>query len=260
MGPLIVAAVDHTAPPRAVLITGASGHVGRILTAAWERRYALSLIDRHPPVRRPSVPFVLGDTTSPRVLRPLCDGIDTVVHLAGMPSSQEDRPELWLHNVRSMWAALHAARAAGCRRLVFASSILVQGDPARRYSQSKIAGERLGERDARGGALSVLCLRLGRVVAKGDRQLWPGAWYLGRVLIEEDAVAAFTLAVEAPLSLRFMAAAILSANRVLEFDLAEARSRLGYAPRMDAFELADRQYHTPFGLLKRAKIWATRRR
>jgi nucleoside-diphosphate-sugar epimerase len=260
MGPLLVAAVDRAAPPRAVLITGASGHVGRILTAAWERRYALSLIDRHPPARRPGVPFVLGDTTSLNVLRPLCDGVDTVVHLAGMPSSQEGRPELWRHNVRSMWAALRAARDAGCRRLVFASSILVQGDPARPYSQSKIVSERLGERHTRTGSLSVVCLRLGRVVAKGDRQLWPGAWYLGRVLIEEDAVAAFTLAVEAPPSVRFMAAAVLSANRVLEFDLAEARTRLGYAPRMDAFDLADRKYRSLFGLLKRARMRATGRR
>lgn len=253
-----MASLDR-ASRRPVLVTGASGRIGRMLTSAWQHRYALSLVDAQAPCRQSGASCSVGDVSSLAFVRPLCAGIDTVVHLAGLPSPRTEWPALRRHNIRTLWAMLRAAREAGCRRLVFASSVLIDADPDRPYSKAKRLGEKLGQRYADRTDLSVICLRLGRVLAPGDRALWPGAWYLPRVAIEQDVVHAFTLAVEAPASMRYETLTIISANRTREFDISEARARLGYAPQMDAFALADRRYHSLFGLLKRAKIRMTRR-
>ena len=85
------------------------------------------------------------------------EGIDCVIHLAGMP--EEDAWEKILPlNIEGCYNVFKAARRQGVRRMVFASSnhaigfhrqetfidTLVETRPDRRYGVSKVFGEALG--------------------------------------------------------------------------------------------------------------------
>ena len=240
---------------RSVLITGAAGRIGQMLTAAWAHRFALSLLDIRPLRGRRYLPSTIGDASNLACVRPLCTGVDTIVHLAGLASPLSDWRDLHRHNVRTAWTVLRAARHAGCRRVVFASSVMIDIDPALAYSRAKCLGEQLGQRYAARGDLSIICLRVGHVLAAGDGQLWPGDRRLPYAVMQEDAIDGFTLAVEAAPSLRFGVFTIISANRRAQGDVSDARAELGYAPRLDAFACADARYRSAWGLLKRTKLW-----
>lgn len=142
-----------------VLVTGASGFVGRPLVAALSARgdRVRALVRRHcefdPGVETVTVPNIAGAVDWPALL----SGIDAVVHLAaiahigpGVPEADYDRVN------RAATAALaEAATRAGVGRFIFVSSIraqsgpssdqvLTEADPPRPtdpYGHSKLAAE-----------------------------------------------------------------------------------------------------------------------
>ena len=108
-----------------VLITGAAGRIGGYLRHYWGDCYALRLSDVKP-VEGLSAheEFVEVDVADYDALAAACEGIDVVVHLAADPSMQADFYETLLQrNIIGCYNAFEAARVAGCRRIVFASSI-----------------------------------------------------------------------------------------------------------------------------------------
>jgi len=144
-----------------VLITGASGFIGRALVTAFaEHGLAVRATVRRPP--EPS--FSAGvevmqhpNLTQPVNWRPLLKGVVDVVHLAGIAhSSRRTPPELYdrVNTVATKRLAIAAAKA-GIRRFVFVSSIraqsgsaadhaLTESDPAAPvdvYGRSKLAAE-----------------------------------------------------------------------------------------------------------------------
>jgi uronate dehydrogenase len=240
-----------------VLITGASGRVGRLLTKAWRGRYDLSLTDIRPRPEQDTLRFVQADAADFQRMAPLCRGIQTVVHLAGVPSPLAAWSELRHHNLHSLRTVLRAARDAGCRRVVYASSVTVDVQPDTDYARSKRLGERIAERYTAADGLSVVCVRLGRVTAARATALWPTAYYLPYVVIEEDMIRGFTCCVDQALP-AFSVVTMVSKNRRTHLDVSESQRLLGYQPTLDAFALADWRYHTIWGRLKRAKLWMQR--
>jgi nucleoside-diphosphate-sugar epimerase len=119
-----------------ILVTGASGFIGRSVTstlvaAGHEVRTAVR--------RPPGPPFPLGvepvlhgDFEAGVEWRPLVAGVDFVIHLAGIAHAGHGiafgRYDLVNRDATAQLA--HAARAAGIRRLVFISSIRAQTGPA----------------------------------------------------------------------------------------------------------------------------------
>ena len=123
---------DHRKPR--VLLTGASGLVGGILREQWGDRYQLRLADIQTieggrsrtklPLNPAHEEFVLLDTSDLDQFTRACEGIDVVVHLAADPSPSADfYGSLLDRNVKSTYNAFAAAAAAGCRRVVIASSV-----------------------------------------------------------------------------------------------------------------------------------------
>jgi hypothetical protein len=110
---------------RSVLITGAAGRVATILREHWQDRYVLRLTDVRPvEAAGGHETFVTLDITDLNAFTAACDGIDTVVHLAADPSPAADLYESLLdRNLIGGYNGFEAARRAGCRRLVFASSV-----------------------------------------------------------------------------------------------------------------------------------------
>jgi len=72
-----------------------------------------------------------GDITDPHAIRSACEGVDYVLHqaaLASVPRSLADPAGSNRANVVGTLCVLHAAREAGVRRVVYASSSSVYGD------------------------------------------------------------------------------------------------------------------------------------
>jgi nucleoside-diphosphate-sugar epimerase len=109
----------------------------------------------------PRLEIRAGDVRDAGFVRELCDGVEVVFHLAaliGIPYSYV-APESYLDtNVRGTLNVLEAARAAGCARLIHASTSEVYGNPSTLpiteahplrgqspYSASKIAADKLCE-------------------------------------------------------------------------------------------------------------------
>jgi nucleoside-diphosphate-sugar epimerase len=120
-----------------ILITGASGFIGRALTSALsglghEVRAAARNMDTVPPA--PNVqPVALPDLSQPVDWRPLIAGIDAVVHLAALAHVSDDIPDSAYDRVNRLATkelALACSLAPNLRRLVFVSSIRAQTGPA----------------------------------------------------------------------------------------------------------------------------------
>jgi uronate dehydrogenase len=165
---------DSTAP---VLITGAAGRIGgflrpRLLAAGYRLRLLdtapLSTVDAREEV-------VLGSITDPPAIAAASAGASAVVHLAGF-ATEAQWPDILHSNIHGTWCVLEAARAAGVRRVVLASSnhavgFEPRGDaalpddtfprPDGYYGVSKVAKEALGSLYADRHGMDVVCLRIG---------------------------------------------------------------------------------------------------
>ena len=159
-----------------VLITGAAGLVGGILREDWGDRYALRLTDIQPVADLAAhEEFMPMDITRYEEFLAACLGVDTVVHLAADRSPRAEFYKTLLDlNVVGCYNGFEAAREAGCRRIVFASSVnAILGYrfeqptfpdspvfPLNVYGATKCFGEALGRVYAHQHGLSSICVRL----------------------------------------------------------------------------------------------------
>lgn len=171
-----MAAPFNEASALRVLITGAAGNIGRTLRAHLKGRYALLRLTDIAPQEDagPGEEVATVDIGDMAALENSMRGIDCVIHLAGVPEEAPWDKVLPL-NIEGCYNVFEAARRAGVRRVVFASSnhavgfhrretfidTRVEPRPDGRYGVSKVFGEAVGRLYADKYGLSVACLRIG---------------------------------------------------------------------------------------------------
>jgi nucleoside-diphosphate-sugar epimerase len=239
-----------------ILITGAAGKIGSFLTSHLVGRYDCVLTDIRPPEDAHGYPFIAADISDLEAMRTVCRGIDTVVHLAADPNRKATWESLLPRNVIGAYNVFEAAAEAGCRRVIFASSInAVDGYPSEMqvhtnmpvrppnlYGATKAWGEALARYYADQRGLSAICLRFGAVaVSQGNPETVPNPnlpkspFFYSIVLTYEDMVRLVVASLEAPDDLRFGIFHGVSDNRFKRLDISDAREVLGYKPEDDAF-------------------------
>jgi nucleoside-diphosphate-sugar epimerase len=244
-----------------VLITGASGRIGRILTAGLSERYEISGLDRRGDrsrgVRR-------ADLTRLRGLRRRFEGVDAVIDLAAQPSETAPWKPVYENNMATTINVFQTAQLAGIRRVVYASSCHAAGmyerdepyasicagryeglDPERiprlmgdvparpdgPYGVAKVMGEAAGRWYAEEHGMTVICLRLGSV-PREDRPGWVRAF--ATWLSYGDLVRLTEACLRAPAEIGYRTYFGVSANTWRFWDVEQPREEIGYAPRDDA--------------------------
>src|SRR5687768_347429 len=242
-------------PRRAVLVTGSAGNIGSYFAEHSHEKYDLRLMvrgDEDPPKLDPLRGFgqvVTGDLSDLEQLKQLCRGVDTVIHLAASASPDTTWEELLPNNIVGTYNMMVAAKAAGCRRVIYASSIhAVSGYPADvqvkstdpvnpgdLYGVTKCFGEAMGRYMAEREGLSVIALRIGAFQphesARGEGGIgMMDAWVSRRDLNQliEKCIDDETL--------QWAAFNGLSDNRFKRLDITDARQLVGYAPQDDLTE------------------------
>jgi UDP-glucose 4-epimerase len=157
-----------------VLVTGASGFIGRRLCAALCDHARVRALLHHNLADGPWDESVCVDLAREDLPRSACDGVDGVFHFAGKAhavSERNDDDAYQCVNVEGTRRVLDAARASGVRRFVFASSVKAMGEsdhdtgPTTSYGRSKRDAEALV---LRGGYVTEpVLLRLSLVYGAG---------------------------------------------------------------------------------------------
>ncbi len=238
---------------RKVLVTGAAGRIGSYFAEHSHTKYDLRLMVRE--ADKPEAvekirgfgEVVTSDLDDLKKLKEFCAGIDTVVHMAGDPSPEATWSELLDDNIVGVYNIFVAAKAAGCRRVIHASSIhAVSGYPADvqvktsepvnpgdLYGVSKCFGEALGRYMAEKEGLSVITLRIGAFqpieAARDDK----GIHMLDAFVSHRDLNQLIERCVDVE-TLKFAIFHGLSDNRFKRLDISDARELVGYAPQDDA--------------------------
>lgn len=235
-----------------VAVTGANGLIGALLTERLDPdRFEVVPLDRED-----------ADITDLEALERALSGADAMVHLAGNSNRDAEWEALVDPNVIGARNAFEAARRAGVRRVVFASSNHAVGQyllederfadpdhpdlvgtdvpvrPDSFYGATKVWGEALGRLYAERHGLEVVCLRIGWVTDDDEpptadssirdsvevQRRAPGMW-----LSHRDCVELVAASLTADVSFAIVNG--VSDNRGRWFSLEEGRRLLGWEPR-----------------------------
>ena len=238
-----------------LLVTGAAGRIGRLLSAALQDQYDLILTDKGDAAPSSELPYQQADIADFAAVEGIFNadpGIDTVIHLAADPRMDASWESLLPNNLIGVYNVFEAAHRAGCKRVVFASSInAVNGyapdlqittqmpvAPLNLYGASKAWGEAVGRFYADFKAMSVHCLRIGWVTPPDGEKLKTTATNkdLQMVVTHRDLVNLFESCLSS--NVHFGIFHGISDNFWKRLDISDTRERTGYAPEDDGYVLA----------------------
>lgn len=176
-------------------VTGAGGYIGlRLVTRARALGLEVRGLEASPAAaeraRAAGAEVIVGDVGDPGPVAALCAGAAAVVHTAAIVAGGGDLAKFRAVNVEGTRAALAAAAAAGAKRFVHLSSVMVYGysyppfvdetgpqrEEGNAYCTTKIESERLAFAAHRPGGMEVVILRPGDVYGPGSP-----AWVVGPI-------------------------------------------------------------------------------
>jgi uronate dehydrogenase len=196
-----------------VAVTGACGRIGRALIEhLTARQYRLTAVDR-PGSGVDAISSLTSTVQVDLSERPpggLFDGAEVVVHLAG-EASQEARWETLLpNNIQASYHVAQAAIDAGCRRVIFASSVhavsasahrpVAPGDavaPGDLYGVTKCFVEALAFWCAQQGSMSAAAVRIGAFQTLQASRKRGSEWIASTLIAAPDLVSLLERAINA---------------------------------------------------------------
>lgn len=258
-----------TERPRTVLVTGANGTIGRVVREHLADRYELRLMTHRPA----DFPSVIADITDLDAIQPAFEGIDAVIHLAGTADVLAPWEAILPNNLIGTYNVFEAARRAGVRAVIYASSNHAIGEyeieaqpelyrlddervydhtvevrPDSLYGMSKVYAEALGRHYHDRFGMRVYNLRIGSVRADDNprSEKIPGAarWlslspsdsfarYRATWLSRRDCAQLIERCLEAT-EVGWAVVYGISNNPRQFWDLQHARNLLGYEPQDSA--------------------------
>lgn len=243
-----------------ILITGMSGLIGGLAAQTLSDEYEVSGIGRTPV---DNWPYTVADIAEFDSMRPAFDGVHTVIHMAASRGNQPFDVH-YRANVLGTYNVLEAAKQAGVRRVILASSgavvggyekdepyrSLVSGEPSTVrpanlemisvdhpprprgiYAVTKLWSEAIGRAYSEANDLSVICIRVGKVeiedVPANPRNavVWCS---------HNDMMQMLSLCVKAPETLRFGIYFSVSDNPLNYRDWSNVHDDLGFKPEDSA--------------------------
>jgi len=241
-----------------VLITGASGNIGSYCAHDFAELYDLRLLV-HSPEHADMARLhefgevVVGDITNLADIHAVCQDVDTVVHLAGEASPSAVWDDLLNANIIGTYNTYVAAMAAGCKRVIYASSIhAVSGyqtdvqvkttdpvNPGDLYGVSKCFGEALSRYMAEQEGIAGIVLRIGAFQPHEVAQDDAGIKMLDAWVSQRDLAQMIRKCIDAD-NVQFAIFHAISDNRFKRLDISDARQLLGYRPVDDSTQINNR--------------------
>jgi uronate dehydrogenase len=232
-----------------VLLTGAAGNIGSVLREGLRTGLdELRLSDRVPidPAEGTSETFLRADLLDTAAIDRAVAEVDAVIHLGGHPD-EASFDELIGPNIRGTFNVFDAARRAGVRRVVYASSNhatgfyqptdkLIGEEPSRPdslYGVTKVFGEAIGRLYADKFGLEVIALRIGSFKPRPTEPRELHTW-----LSPGDAVRLFKACLT-PDPISYLVVYGVSANARRWWPPTEAARAIGYEPQDDAEQYAE---------------------
>ena len=244
-----------------ILITGVTGLVGSVIRKSLKSEYEITGLDlRH----CEDVPTLIADSTDLKSILPAYEGIDTVIDLASEPSNFASWEVIYENNLRCTYNALEAARLAGVKRVIFASSNHATGmyendnpyvkivggqydgigagrfqrvttdmpiRPDGPYGIGKAFGEAAGRFYSDEYGLSVICIRIG-TLNKESRPSGPRQF--ATLLTHGDLSRLIRSCIEGPDAVKFAIYYGVSNNKWRFWDIENSMIEIGYQPEDDA--------------------------
>lgn len=242
-----------------VLVTGMSGLIGKAVRKELEGDYELRALNRS---AMEGVACVRADISDFDAIRPAFDGIDKVIHLAALARAGMDWDQLLPFNVIGTYNVFEAARQAGVKRVVYASSgATISGyegsDPYKAlaenrfenagtwdmlthespphpkgiYGCTKIWGEALARHFSDSANMSMIGLRIGAVNAEDhpkdarQKSVWCSQSDISRMV---------RASLEAPDDLKYDIFFVVSDNKYSYRDMQHPKEVLGFEPQDSA--------------------------
>jgi len=235
-----------------VLVTGGSGKIGSYFIERFSEKYDIRIADIN--INGPfndNVTVINNDITDYSSCLAICNGIDVVIHLAGIVDidTVASFEEVLDTNIIGTRNIFKAAIANQCKKIIFASSaqtienypldISVKENmlmrPKSFYGISKSFAEALAGYHAFNDNITAIGLRIGAYEFPDDHSEM-SARDLSAFTHPDDLNQLLTLCIEKE-GLRFEIFNAISDNRFKRLDITEAKEKLNYQPKYDAFEL-----------------------
>lgn len=236
-----------------LLITGGFGKIGTYFVQNYNQNYDITVTDivTDNTTFTKNVHIEQADLMDYSVCSKLCEGIDTIIHLAGIVDPVSESDTILETNIKLTQNIFKAAVATQCKRLIFASSaqtiesyptdIQVHKNrfvkPKNIYGVTKCFGEALGAYYAYNKGLSTVCLRIGAYEFPKDFTAM-NARDLSAFLHPDDCNQLLEKCIEAK-HIQYDILNAISNNRYKRLDITDAIEAVGYNPKADAFELFD---------------------
>ena len=241
-----------------VLLTGASGRVGRAILSGIGNKYEWRLLDRTPPSEELPGEHVIGEITDPETVREAVEGVNAVIHLAGDPRRDAPWDSVLENNIHGTKVVFEQATKAGVEKIAFASSnhavgayetddrtpSMYQKDddfrlngtepprPGNFYGVSKATGEILGRYYHDKHGISMVCVRIGNLTEDHP----PVEYDRGQAmwLSHRDCAHLFDRCLQAEYDYEIVYG--ISDNDRKYYSIERAKDKLGYDPQDNSAE------------------------